>query len=216
MPTKGFSMFRTLKIPLLIACVWLTRDKMPGYGAEADPSSNEEFKPTIEAEMPQGFPGHTPVGTIEVKTYPAYRKASAAGATAFWKLFAHISSNDIAMTAPVEITYGQPDEQQRGESSMAFLYGRPDMGEAGPKGLVEVDDVQAMTVVSIGVRGAHTTAAVEEARRQLRTWLDERADEYRAAGPLRVMGYNSPMVPAERRFFEVQIPVEKVAASVKP
>ncbi len=209
-------MFRMMTFTLLIGCVWLTRDKMPGYGAEARPSSSEEFKPTIEAEMPQGFPGHTPVGTIEVKTYPAYRKASAAGAAAFWKLFAHISRNDIPMTAPVEITYGQPDEQQRDERSMAFLYGRPDMGEAGPKGLVEVADVQSMTVVSMGARGAHTASAVEEARRQLQAWLDERADEYRASGPLRVMGYNSPMVPAERLFFEVQIPIEKVAAPVEP
>lgn len=209
-------MFRTLHLFLLIACVWLTRDKMPGYGAEAAASSNEEFKPTIEAEMPQGFPSYTPVGTIEVKTYPAYRKASAAGATAFWKLFAHISSNDIAMTAPVEMTYGQLDEQQRGQRSMSFLYGRPDMGEAGPKGLVEVADVEAMTVVSIGARGAHTASSVEAARLQLQAWLKERQGEYRVAGPLRVMGYNSPMVPAERRFFEVQIPVEKVSGSGKP
>lgn len=209
-------MLRTLKITLLISSLWLTRDKTPGFGAEANSPASEEFKPIVEAELPQGFPGYTPVGTIEVKTYPGYRKASAAGAAAFWKLFAHISRNDIAMTAPVEITYGQPDEQQRDERSMAFLYGRPDMGEAGPKGLVEVADVQSMTVVSMGARGAHTASAVEEARRQLQAWLDERADEYRAAGPLRVMGYNSPTVPAERRFFEVQIPIEKVAAPVEP
>ena len=28
-----------------------------------------------------------------------------------------------------------------------------------------------------------------------------------ACGPLRTMGHNSPMVPASRRFFEVEIPV---------
>ena len=43
-------------------------------GAEA--SGGEEFKPIKEAEMPKGFPGYTPVGKIEVKQYPAYRKAS--------------------------------------------------------------------------------------------------------------------------------------------
>ena len=39
----------------------------------------EEFQPIKEAEMPKDFPGYTPVGQIEVKQYPAYRKASASG-----------------------------------------------------------------------------------------------------------------------------------------
>jgi hypothetical protein len=36
-----------------------------------------------------------------------------------------------------------------------------------------------------------------------------------AAGSLRVMGYNSPFVPKEKNFFEVQIPVNPVEASKK-
>jgi hypothetical protein len=65
-------------------------------------------------------------------------------------------------------------------------------------------------VVSIGMRGAHSAAAVEEARQRLLAWFEERKSEYRPAGPLRVMGYNSPMIPADRRFFEVQIPIESL------
>ncbi len=61
-----------------------------------------EFKPLAEAKLPQGFPTYTPVGTIEVKHYPAYRMATSSG---FWPLFLHIQSKGIAMTAPVEVQY---------------------------------------------------------------------------------------------------------------
>jgi len=36
------------------------------------------------------FPGYTPVGQIELKDYPEYRKASSSGAAEFWTLFMHI------------------------------------------------------------------------------------------------------------------------------
>jgi len=49
--------------------------------------SAESFQPIKEADMPQGFPRCTPVGQIEVKTYPAYRKATASGMARFWTLF---------------------------------------------------------------------------------------------------------------------------------
>ena len=52
-------------------------------------ASAEEFQPIKEAEMPKGFPGYTPVGQIEVKQYPAYRKASTSGLAEFWTLFQH-------------------------------------------------------------------------------------------------------------------------------
>lgn len=40
-------------------------------------AEDPDFKPLVEAKMPAGFPGHTPVGTVEIKKYPAYRKAQA-------------------------------------------------------------------------------------------------------------------------------------------
>jgi hypothetical protein len=171
-------------------------------------ASAEPFQPIQEAEMPRGFPGYTPVGQIEVKRYPAYRKASASGIARFWTLFRHIKQNNVTMTAPVEMDYGDPRDGRSTERSMAFLYERPDQGTTGRQDGVEVNDVPAMTVVSIGCRGSQTSAAVAEARTRLLEYLAEKKNEYTAAGPMRVMGYNSPFVPRDSNFFEVQIPVK--------
>lgn len=171
-------------------------------------ASGEEFKPIKEAEMPKGFPGYTPAGQIEVKQYPAYRKATASGMGEFWKLFRHIKQNDVQMTAPVEMDYGDPLAAKSSERSMSFLYERPDQGATGKQGSVVVVDVPAMTVVSIGCRGERTTVAIAEARDKLVKWLEEKKGDYIPAGPMRVMGYNSPFVPRDRNFFEVQIPVK--------
>jgi hypothetical protein len=173
----------------------------------------EEFKPIKEAEMPKGFPGYTPVGQMEVKQYPAYRKASTSGVAEFWTLFQHIKQNNVTMTAPVEMDYGDPRAAKSKERSVSFLYERPDQGSAGKQGSVEVLDVPAMTVVSIGCRGQRTTSSIAEAREKLVKWLDEKKDEYVPVGPMRVMGYNSPFVPRDKNFFEVQIPVNVAKAS---
>ena len=171
-------------------------------------ASAGEFQPIKEAEMPKGFPPYTPVGQIEIKQYPAYRKASASGPAEFWTLFQHIKQNNVTMTAPVEMDYGDPRAPKNKERSMSFLYERLDQGSRGKQGSVEVSDVPAMTVVSIGCRGSRTTSAIAEARDKLVTWLDEKKTDYVAAGPMRIMGYNSPFVPRDRNFFEVQIPVK--------
>lgn len=176
-------------------------------------ANGEEFKPIKEAEMPKGFPGYTPVSQIEVKQYPAYRKASASGMGEFWKLFRHIKQNDVQMTAPVEMDYGDPHAAKSRERSMSFLYERPDQGSTGKQGSVEVVDVPAMTVVSIGCRGERTTAAIAEARAKLVKWLGEKKGDYVPAGPMRVMGYNSPFVPRDKNFFEVQIPVKPATST---
>ena len=62
------------------------------------------------APLPEGFPAPTSSGSIEVKSYPAYKEATylvqgdlaRANQKAFYPLYQHISSNNIAMTAPVE------------------------------------------------------------------------------------------------------------------
>jgi hypothetical protein len=169
--------------------------------------SAEEFKPIKEAEMPRGFPDYTPVGQIEVKKYPEYRKATASGVGEFWTLFRHIKQNDVAMTAPVEMDYGDPHAEKSTERSMSFLYGSRDLGAVGKEGGVEVTDVPAMTVVSIGCRGSRTPAAIQAAKEKLLAYLADKTDQYAIAGPMRVMGYNSPFVPRDKNFFEVQVPV---------
>lgn len=168
------------------------------------------FKPIIEAELPRGFPGPTPVGEIELKRYPAYRMALAdsRGGSAFWTLFRHIKTEGIAMTAPVQMDYQASASQDPAQRSMAFLYGSPDFGEPVAAGPVRVVDVPPGTVIGIGLRGVRTPQKVTEARDQLLGWLSANSERYARSGELRVMGYNSPFVPAARRYFEVQIPVK--------
>ena len=88
-----------------------------------DSAENAAFKPVVEAPMPEGFPAYTPVGEIEVKNYPAYRKAETSGRTAFWTLFQHIQNAGVSMTAPVEMTYRNDGPPVGREQAMAFLYG---------------------------------------------------------------------------------------------
>lgn len=172
------------------------------------------FKPLIEAKLPKGFPQPTPVGEIEIKKFPSYRmartKAGSGRNGAFMKLFFHIQRNNIKMTAPVEMTYEKGPKQRNREKQMAFLYQNRELGSLGKSGAIEVTDFAPMTAVSIGIRGNMSPDRVAEAQNLLEQWLKQNAKSYRAAGPLRVMGYNSPMVPSSRRYNEVQIPVEPV------
>ena len=167
-----------------------------------------------EAPLPEGWPELTPVGEIEVKQYPVYRAAVIDDETdgsqsgMFRPLFNHIQREDIAMTAPVEMTYD--GERQ---ASMSFLYRKPDMGTLGSDSddrRVEVRDIQPMAAVSIGVRGRYSTEQYNEALDQLNAWLTANADQWRAVGEPRYLGYNSPFVPGFLRYGEVQVPVEAV------
>ncbi|MEM6799554.1 MAG: heme-binding protein [Planctomycetota bacterium] len=170
------------------------------------------FRPLAEAPVPEGFPAFTHVGVIEVKQYPAYRKASGPG---FWPLFQHIKAEKIPMTAPVEMTRAGQD----GRSPMAFLYQNPEVGTTGSANGVEVSDAQATTAVSLGVRGSMTQATVLDAKERLEAWLAEHP-EYKKSGmtPLRLFGYNSPMVPDSDKYWEAQLLIEPAepAASGTP
>jgi len=197
-----------VSFPTFVGLAVLVLELIAARGARG-----EDFRPIKEAEMPTAFPAPTPVGEIEIKQYPAYRKASASGRGEFWTLFRHIKKNGVAMTAPVEMDLGDPQIPSPTTRAMAFLYERPDQGVVGKQGNVEVIDVPAMTVVSIGCRGSQTVAAVSAARDSLLKFLASHSDRYEVAGPLRVMAYNSPFVPRDRNYFEVQIPVRP---AVKP
>ena len=167
------------------------------------------FRPLMEAELPQGYPAPGPLGEIRVKEYPAYRMAVAkGGGSAFWSLFQHIKRNDIAMTAPVEMSYGDVEAAEPAEQTMAFLYGEPEMGKTGMDGNVETVDAGPIKVVSIGFNGRRSDAKIEKARDQLMAWLAERS-QYEASGDLRVLGYNSPFVPRDRQYWEVQVPIRE-------
>lgn len=186
----------------------LPRDQAVGQLKQAASEALDmlQFQPLHEADLPQGFPTYTSAGTMEVKQYPGYRMAVGSG---FWPLFSHIKRNNIAMTAPVQMEYENNKQGQLGEKSMAFLYGTQNLGAIGKQGSVKVVDVQAETVVAIGVRGLRTRDRLSDTHRRLLKWI-EAHPEYQVAGPLRVMGYNSPFVPSNKQFFEMQIPLQKV------
>ena len=165
-----------------------------------------------EAPLPEGWPELTPVDEIQVKQYPVYRaaviddKTDGTQSGMFRPLFNHIKREDIAMTAPVEMTYNG-DKQ----SSMAFLYRNPEMGTPGSDAddqRVQVKDIEQQTAVSIGVRGSYTKEHFDEAVSKLNAWLDDNKDQWQADGEPRYFGYNSPFVFGFLRYGEVQIPVQ--------
>ena len=187
-------------------------------------SNNEMKRPFMfkEAKLPAGFPSPGPVGEIIVKEYPAYRMARvhrgeggvAGGPNVMFRpLFNHIKRNDIPMTAPVEMGYPEQFELGEGASSMAFLYGEPSWGTSGEDvddRRVVIEDVPAMTLLSIGVRGGYTDANFKKALRRLNEWVEQREQQVRVNGPPRYLGYNSPFVLGFLKYGEVQLPVEIV------
>jgi uncharacterized surface protein with fasciclin (FAS1) repeats len=162
---------------------------------------NAAFKPTSEASMPPGFPAPGPVGRIVMKRYPRYRAARAEGGNSFWTLFQHIKKNKVEMTAPVEMTM---DDSMR-ETDMAFLYETADQGSTGAQGSVDVLDIEPLEVLSIGLRGRRSGAVLDTAKRLMEARIKE--DGLTVAGPWRVLGYNSPMVPSNRQYWELQVPI---------
>jgi hypothetical protein len=187
-------------------------------------SNNEMKRPFMfkEAKLPAGFPSPGPVGEVIVKEYPEYRMARVhrgeGGVTGgpnvmFRPLFNHIKRNDIPMTAPVEMGYPEQSESSEGASSMAFLYGEQSWGNSGADAddrRVVVEDVPAMTVASIGVRGGYTDANFNKALGKLNDWLRLREEEVHVVGPPRYLGYNSPFVLGFLKYGEVQLPIELV------
>lgn len=197
-----------------------------GDAGAAEPAANANQKPWLvsEANLPEGYPAAGPVDEVVIKTYPPHRLARVRsdGGTdgMFWKLFNHIKRNDIAMTAPVEMSWGdkaaaaaigaKPASEPH---AMAFLYREPTLGEAGADpedGTVMVEDIPEVKVVSIGLRGSYGKKTFLQGYEKLTAWLADHP-EWQAAGSPRTLGYNSPMVPGFMKFSEVQIPVTPAA-----
>jgi hypothetical protein len=157
-----------------------------------------QFTPLVEAPLPAGFPPPGKVGCVTKKEYPAYRCATDP-AGQFGALFRHISTRSIAMTAPVISSLSSPE--------MSFLYASTAFGSQGSDGRVLVQDHPPATVLSIGIRGS--TDGLPLAMRVLEGALE--GGKYVRMGSPRVLGYNSPMVPQERKYWELQIPISVAA-----
>lgn len=184
-----------------------------GRGTQADDTPP---RPMVisEAKLPEGFPKPGPVGTVIVKEYPAYRLARTRSGDGdggmFMRLFRHIERNEVKMTAPVEMTLPEAGgDAGRGGTAMAFLYASPAIGAPGPDpadGDVVVEDVPALAVASVGIRGGYGPATFGRGEQQVRAWLRDHP-EWEAAGPARALAYNSPFVPGVFKYAEVQVPV---------
>lgn len=196
----------------------------------------------VDENLPVGYPRPTPPEAVELKRYPSVRRAQVSGTgdprggsfRGFFPLFNHIQRNDIAMTAPVEMSLhdeakARADEVDSGGGdvadgegqadnasprwTMSFLYGTADLGPTGddpadPR--VTVVDAAPVTVIAVGVRAWSGVEAVDEALAVLHGWLND-SDEWRAAGDPRTLGYNGPSTPPGLRWSEVQIPIARVA-----
>ncbi len=176
----------------------------------------------VTTPLPDGYPRPTSPGAIELKTYPTLRLAETSGAMfpdlassiGFWRLFRHIRSRDIAMTAPVEMSYpglAVDGTDTGGAWSMAFLYRRASLGPVGPAGSVVVRDSVPATFLSAGAIGGYGTDEVRRVLGTLRLALSE-LGTWKAEGPVRVLHYNGPEVRDGLRWFEVQIAVRPVSA----
>jgi len=170
------------------------------------------------APLPEGFPLPTPDGEIEIKHYPAYRAATVqvtgnlaeASSQGFSPLFDHISSNDIAMTAPVETRYPaatlEVDADTSGEAVVSFLYRSLDIVPEAVAQDVQVADMPPMTVLSLGMRGSYSYDNYTDGIQQLQAWLTEHPD-YAIAGPPRRFFYDGPFVPDFLKRNDIQIPI---------
>jgi hypothetical protein len=188
------------------------------------------FAPLLQAEAPKDFPEFQAVGEVALRHYPRYRMVQTAmrgGTTAaFWPLFRHIESNHIAMTTPVQMDWqrsgsgpgsgpGSGGDGPGKPAQMAFLYGDPEREPGHTDRGVEVVDVAAQTVLSIGAIGDDRRELVEALRQRLEACAAQHREQFEASGALRTMNYNSPMVPRERRYFEVQLPVRLLAGPAR-
>jgi len=212
---------KLLRIPMIalgslltICCGWACSTYGPSQAGLNTEAAKEAPKIFNESPVPEGWPALTPINQIRVKEYPAYRAAiiladnpdNATPNGLFRPLFNHIKRKDIAMTAPVEMTYLSDGSQ----SSMAFLYRTTDMGTPGTDkddSRILVKDMPAQTVVSIGLKGSYSHSNYASAIDKLNTWLKENPG-YRAAGEPRYLGYNSPFIPSPMRYGEVQLPIK--------
>lgn len=179
------------------------------------------------APLPDGWPELTPIDEVEIREYPSYRAAVVteedvkAGTTPMFRsLFQHISSNDIPMTSPVDMTYddggssdGHADESGDRMTGMAFLYRTPDLGPVGTDGVVRVEDIAPQAYASTGVRGSYSQAHYSEGLARVNAWLSAQS-AWKADGSSRYLGYNSPFVPWFWRYGEVQVPVVRTDESI--
>ncbi len=151
----------------------------------------------------------TPSGSIEVKTIPEstvlytempgnyFDNAN----SLFRRLFGYINENELKMTVPVESEF-------EGKAAMKF-YADPDAVPADLKNSenVKILKMPEVRVASIGKRGSYSKANVEEARKELETWLQNNDKLVQNGAPYAVF-WDSPFKLWFLKRYEVHIPIK--------
>jgi hypothetical protein len=194
---------RAVKKPAIFSLM-IALTSCAAHSGEADPAPSY----VSEAPLPEGWPAPGPYNEVSEKTFPAYRAAftSQSGETmAFWRLFLHIKSRDIPMTAPVEMGV-EPEANGMRRSTMAFLYQNGEVGEAGADGeRIEVRDVPEAKALNYAWQGPDSRANVATAREALDKALAEKG---LTASSFRLLGYNGPGTPRAKATWELQALLE--------
>ena len=201
----------------IVACIVLIAASGVGRG-------DDKPAPTLppgfvnEAPLPEGFPVPGEVGEVIEKEYPVIRSYSATGSGAFMQCFGYLSKHKHEMTAPVvmessatgQVTpagrFGTPIAVER----MHFLLGKNSLDAPKTEGTVTVADMPKLRVLSVAFQGNLTPDEVKAAESKLDEKLKTHP-EWQEAGPIRVLGYNSPFVARAKQYHEIQKPIRDQA-----
>lgn len=188
--------FLTCWMVALVSSCAVAQDEALGKKGEKVPTY------VSEAPLPEGWPLPGPYGEVTEKVYPAYRAAytnAGMDGVAFWTLFSHIKSKDIPMTSPVEKTMSNDPKMKM--SAMGFLYQNVKVGTLGNDGKkVEVKDMVSKRALTFAWMGDDSEENVAKAKQALDAELVKQGKE---AVQFRMMGYNGPQTPRNRKTWEL-------------
>jgi SOUL heme-binding protein len=224
------AMLRVVVAATIIGSLWVMAGRISAASAEIDdhegaaqqaPASEEKIAYPAgyiaEGPLPDGFPPPAEVGKVVEKTYPLCRTYSAEGNNAFMRCFAYLSKQKHEMTAPVIMEYERGADNANARpgadvnfanvARMHFVLADLSLDKPKQEGPVLVADMPKMRVLSIAIQGEMSARQREDAEHKLDVESAKRKD-IAAAGPKRVLGYNSPMVPRDKRFWEIQVPIK--------
>ena len=150
----------------------------------------------------------TPVGEIKMIDLPERTALEAKSNGSYFqsdnglfrKLFRYISSNDLAMTTPVEADVNP--------GKMRFFVGVNDQRKnISSTKEVEVRKIAPHKVVAIGVRGSYSIKRFMENKQKLEQWL-AKEKKYEAAGDAYAVYWDGPFVLGFFKRSEVHIPIK--------
>ena len=150
----------------------------------------------------------TPVGEIKIIQLPERIALEAKSGGPYFqsdnglfrKLFRYISTNDVAMTTPVEADINP--------GKMRFFVGAKDkVKNISSTKEVEVKTIEPLKVLAIGVRGSYSMKRFMENREKLVQWLDKEK-KYELAGEAYAVYWDGPFVLGFFKRSEVHVPIK--------